>query len=85
MEAITHLIIDNGQEEEIMLRSVKITEQAHKAVQLAKNLDGIKISEWMSTVILEAIQKEFPDTWRIHRDRFTKEQEREQEKEQEKS
>lgn len=78
--AVTNISDQKLKVDELMLRSVKITEQAHKAVQLAKNLDGIKISEWMSTVILEAVQKEFPDTWKIHRDRFTKDQEEEEKK-----
>lgn len=72
MAAVAYALYLN-QIDDDMLKSVKITEEAHQAVQLAKSLEGIKVSEWMSVVILEAVEKEFPEVATILRDRITKE------------
>jgi len=45
------------------LKTIKITETAHRALQLAKVLDGIKQQEWVSVVILEAMQRDCPKAY----------------------
>lgn len=55
------------------LKTIKILETAHRALQLAKALDGIKQQEWVSTVILEAIEKDCPATYKALRNELIKE------------
>lgn len=55
------------------LKTIKIRESAHKALQMAKVLDGIKIQDWVSVVILEKMEKDCPNTYRQLRDELIKE------------
>lgn len=56
------------------LKTIKITETAHRGLQIAKVMDGIKQQEWVSAVILEALEKDCPNTYKQLREEIIREQ-----------
>lgn len=58
------------------MKSIKITDLAHKGLQLlSANVDDIQQGAWASTVIIEQLEKEWPEVyqqlraWAIRNDR----------------
>jgi len=56
------------------LKTIKITDEAHRALVLGKAMDGIAMTKWVSTVILEALQKDCPRAYEELRKEFIKEE-----------
>jgi len=46
-----------------MSKTLKISDSCHKALEIAKAFEGIKISKYASIAIFEAIQKDYPDVY----------------------
>jgi hypothetical protein len=43
--------------------TIKVTKNAHRGLVLAKAMDGIQMTEWVSTIVLEAMQKDCPKAY----------------------
>lgn len=55
------------------LKTIKVSEKAHRGLTLAKAMDGIAMSTWASTVILEALEKDCPRAYKELRTEVIKE------------
>ena len=73
------LLIEGIETEEIkMTKSIKISETAHKALEFAKVMEGIKIGEYASTALIEAIQKDYPEAYQALKKKLTTEKQKKQ-------
>ncbi|MBL4607954.1 MAG: hypothetical protein JKY01_09025 [Pseudomonadales bacterium] len=77
-------LLANGLETENMkmAKTIKISENAHRALEFAKTYKGIQIGKYASVAIIEAIQKEHPDAYNALKEHvLIVEKEKEKEKE----
>ncbi len=55
-----------------MAKSIKVSEEAHKALEMAKSNEGLKIGEYATDLILKAIKKDYPDSFKAMTTYFRK-------------
>ena len=61
---IEALSIEIEEEREKMTKSIKISDNAHKALEFAKVMEGVKIGKLASLAIIEAIQHDYPEAYK---------------------